>query len=57
MITSEQIDKCVEIAKRYGVKRLVLFGSAAEKPEEACDIDLISEGVQGIDFLMMGAEM
>lgn len=57
MITSHQIDKCVVVAKRYGVKRLVLFGSAAEKPEQARDIDLICSGVHGWNFLLMGVDM
>jgi predicted nucleotidyltransferase len=57
MVTAEQIDLCIKVAKRYGAKRLVLFGSAALNPDIARDIDLICEGVKGVDFLMMGAEM
>lgn len=57
MIKSEQISKCVEIARRYGAKRLVLFGSAAEDPENARDIDLLCIGVRGWQFLLMGADM
>jgi uncharacterized protein len=57
MITREQINKCVEVARRYGAKRVVLFGSAAENPENARDIDLICEGVRGWNFLLTGAEM
>ena len=57
MIKPDQITKCIEVARRYGVKKLVLFGSAAEDPENARDIDLICEGVEGSDFFRMGAEM
>jgi len=57
MIKNEQILKCVEAAKRYGAKRRVLFGSAAEDPANARDIDLICEGVEGAAFFSMGAEM
>jgi predicted nucleotidyltransferase len=57
MISQDQIDRCIEVAKRYGVRKLVLFGSAANDPVHARDIDLICEGIKGVDFLMMGAEM
>ena len=57
MIKSDQIAKCIEVAKRYGAKRLVLFGSAVENPENARDIDLICSGVRGWQFLLMGADM
>ncbi len=50
MITSQQINKCVEVAKRYGATKLVLFGSAAEDPEHARDIDLVVNGVDGWEF-------
>ena len=47
----------MEIAKRYGAKMLVLFGSAANDPQNARDIDLICKGVTGLDFLRMSADM
>ncbi|MBU0599170.1 hypothetical protein KKB84_00960 [bacterium] len=40
-ITSSQIDRCVIIARKFGVKRLILFGSAVELPETAYDRDLL----------------
>ncbi len=52
MVTQAQIEKCVEIAKK-----LVLFGSAAEDPVRARDIDLICTGVRGLDLLRMAGEM
>jgi len=57
MISSEQIQTCVEVARKYGARRLVLFGSAAEDPGKAHDIDLVCEGVEGWDVIRMGAEM
>jgi predicted nucleotidyltransferase len=57
MITNEQINKCVEVAHRYGAKKLVLIGSAAINLEIARDIDLICEGVNGMRLLKMAAEM
>jgi predicted nucleotidyltransferase len=57
MITTEQLNRCVEVAIRHGSNRLVLFGSAAETPALARDIDLICSGVKGLDLLRMAAEM
>ena len=57
MITDKQISACVEVARRYHARRLVLFGSAAEDPRNARDIDLVCEGVEGHEFFRMGAEM
>lgn len=57
MITDEQINKCLEVAKRYGVKKLVLFGSALYDRSNARDIDLLCDGVEGREFFKMGADM
>jgi predicted nucleotidyltransferase len=53
VITPVQIEKCVEVACRYGARRLVLFGSAAEDPTTARDIDLICDGVEPKRFFEM----
>jgi uncharacterized protein len=57
MVTRRQIAACVEVAKNYGATRVLLFGSAAENPEEARDIDLICEGVKGFRFFEMAGMM
>jgi predicted nucleotidyltransferase len=57
MVSKEQISKCVEIAKRYGIRKLVLFGSAYENPEQAKDIDLLASGVNSSSFFAMGTDM
>lgn len=57
MVSKEQINKCVEIAKKYGIRKLVLFGSAYENPEHARDIDLLAGGVNSGSFFAMGADM
>jgi predicted nucleotidyltransferase len=57
MITTDQLNRCVAVAIRHGAKRLVLFGSAAETPARARDIDLICSGVKGLELLRMAAEM
>lgn len=56
-ITSDQIDTAVGIARRFGARRVILFGSALEDPDSAEDLDLAVEGVEGWDFYGMSAEM
>jgi predicted nucleotidyltransferase len=57
MITVEQIEKCIDVARRYQAKRLILFGSAASDPAHARDIDFLCEGLHGMRLLQMAAEM
>jgi len=42
-----QIERIISLAKAYGATRLILFGSAAEKPDDARDIDIACDGVPG----------
>ena len=56
MVTTQQIDTCIAVAKRYGATKLVLFGSAVHDAANARDIDLLCMGVAGGRFLSMGAE-
>lgn len=46
-IGETHINKIIDLAKRYGATRLILFGSAADMPDKARDIDLACDGVQG----------
>lgn len=46
-IDSSQIDRCVSIAREFGVEKLILFGSAVESPEFASDLDIACNGVDG----------
>ena len=49
MAVSEQhIEKSIAVAKEYGISRLILFGSALEQPEQARDIDLACDGLEGL---------
>jgi len=57
MIMEVQIQQCVAVAKEYGAKKVVLFGSALYDQEHARDIDLIVNGVSGWDAIRMGADM
>jgi predicted nucleotidyltransferase len=56
-IRPEHIQRAVELAKEYGVTRLILFGSAATRPSEARDLDLACDGVSGWEFFALGARL
>lgn len=56
-ITQENIDIVIELAKKYQVKRLLLFGSALINPQNANDLDLGVEGIAESEFLAFGAEL
>ena len=56
-IEPEQLDRAIALAKSYGATRLILFGSAASKPEEAQDLDLACDGVVGWKFYELGARL
>jgi predicted nucleotidyltransferase len=57
MVTDDQLKKCIEIASKFGVTKLVLFGSCLDSLANARDIDLICEGMKNEDYFKMGAEM
>lgn len=56
-ITKNQIEKVISIAKAYGATRLILFGSAAEMPDKARDIDIACDGVQGWKLYELAARL
>jgi len=56
-INKAQIERVVSLAKSYGATRIILFGSAVEKPEEARDIDLALDGVSGWKLYELGARL
>ncbi|MCW5560116.1 MAG: DNA polymerase III subunit beta [Verrucomicrobiae bacterium] len=41
------LSKAVLVARRFGARRLLLFGSALENPAAAHDLDLACAGVPG----------
>ena len=51
------IDRCAEIARGFGVKKLILFGSAAESWEAAADVDFACEGLHGWNLYRFGARL
>jgi predicted nucleotidyltransferase len=56
-IHQEQLDRAIAIAISYGATRLILFGSAAIKPDEARDLDLACDGVEGWEFYELVARL
>lgn len=56
-ITEKQIEKSVAIAKAYGVRRLILFGSALEEPDRARDLDLACDGIDGWKLFEFGGRL
>jgi len=56
-IEQEHFDKAVAVAREFGARKLILFGSAAESPPAARDLDLLCEGVEGWDLFRLGARL
>jgi predicted nucleotidyltransferase len=56
-IEPEQLDRAIALAKSFGATRLILFGSAANTPDEAGDLDLACDGVSGWKFYELGARL
>jgi predicted nucleotidyltransferase len=46
-VTDEHIETAKTLARDYGTTRRVVFGSAVDNPENARDLDLAIEGVEG----------
>lgn len=43
---TEVLETIIALARKYGARRLILFGSYAEASAEAHDIDLACEDIQ-----------
>ncbi len=56
-ISQTQIERAIAVAKEFGATRLILFGSALERPTEAQDLDLACDGVPGWKFCELGARL
>lgn len=50
MISESDKSKIREIAKRYNVKKIILFGSSINPSKESKDIDLAVEGIPHSQF-------
>jgi predicted nucleotidyltransferase len=56
-ITDETLGKAAEIARRFGARRLLVFGGAIDPARETRDIDFACEGVPGWKLFQFGAAL
>ena len=56
-VTQDHLERAVQIARDYGATKVILFGSALDRPEQARDLDLAVAGVGGWDFYGLGAKI
>lgn len=56
-VSQAHLDKAITLAKAYGATRLILFGSALMKPQQARDLDLACDGVVGWKLYEFGARL
>lgn len=57
MISSEDKTRLLEIAKRYNVSKIYLFGSSINSNKDVSDIDLAVEGIPDSDFFKFYIEL
>ena len=57
MITENDKIRIVELSKKYGAKRVLLFGSAARPTGQVKDIDLAVEGLAADLFFKFYGEL
>lgn len=57
MISNEDKYRLLEIAKRYNVSKIYLFGSNISSGREANDIDIAVEGISGSLFFKFYGEL
>ena len=56
-VNQAHLDRAIALAKAYGATRLILFGSALLKPQQARDLDLACDGVTGWKLYELGARL
>lgn len=56
-VLDAHLQRIVDLAKSYGATRLILFGSSAEKSEEARDIDIACDGIPGWKLYELAARL
>jgi uncharacterized protein len=57
MIADKDRQTIIDVAAKYRVKRVLLFGSALFSGKESRDIDIGVEGIQGKDFFSFYGEL
>lgn len=55
-VTEAMLDHVVQKARQYGAKRLILFGSALESPDDANDIDLAAD-IPGLELFSFADDL
>jgi len=45
IISSQKMSAIIELLRKFGARRIFLFGSYLDKPEKANDLDLAVEGI------------
>jgi predicted nucleotidyltransferase len=55
-VTPDHIAHIVQRAKDYGARRLILFGSALETPDDANDIDLAAD-IPGLEVFSFADDL
>lgn len=56
-ITQNQMNRIIELAKDYGAKRLILFGSYLTSPDDARDLDLACDGIKDWKIYEFGGRL
>ena len=57
MINTHDKSKIIEIAKKYSISRVFLFGSSIEENIESNDIDIAVEGIEATQFFKFYSEL
>jgi uncharacterized protein len=55
-LTQANYDRIIELAKEYGAKKLILFGSALEDLDKANDLDIATD-IPGWKILRFAAQI
>jgi predicted nucleotidyltransferase len=56
-ISKEQINLCISLAREFGARKLILFGSGLEETGSFNDIDLACDGIAGWKLYEFGARL
>ena len=57
MISENDKTRIVELSRKYGAKRVLLFGSSTSRADQAKDIDLAVEGLSARLFFQFYGEL
>jgi predicted nucleotidyltransferase len=57
MLSAEDRNAILKLARRFGASRVLLFGSAAKSEGESRDIDLAVEGIAPREFFRFYGEL